>query len=170
MDKKWRFHDTSATYPECAPIRFVRYRQSHVALLGLCPYSAKAKNMVKSTVSMLFASLFYNCEQSHTLSTNNEVSMTSVQNVRCSASSTVVLPKSKSWSSLLQYEYTSGKQNTKNSTVSVLFKVLYTLDLKPRGGAKWLKCAKIHVLCTGNKDNDTEVWLCRMSTTQSGAL
>ena len=80
MHKQWRFRETCATCPECPPIRFV---SSHV-YSALCPYSTKAKNMVKSTVSLLFASLcskdfeprgaaaWSNCEQSQTLSTNNE--------------------------------------------------------------------------------------------------
>ena len=50
MDRKGRFHDTP-----CAPTRLVRYRPRHVKLLGPC--SKKAKNMVRSTVLVLFASL-----------------------------------------------------------------------------------------------------------------
>ena len=106
MDKEGCFHDTSATFQECAPIRLVRYRHIHVTLLGLhniYPYSTKAKNMGKITVLVLFACLctkylepgyaatWSNCKQSHALSTNNEVCMTSVQKVHCCASSTVVL-------------------------------------------------------------------------------
>ena len=40
---------------------------------------------------------------------------------------------------------------TKNSSVSVLFKALYTLDLKLRGDAKWSNAVQIRALCTGNK-------------------
>ena len=76
------------------------------------------------TFSVLFASLctkdleprwpapWSNSKQSHALSTNNEVTMNhlwNIQNVHCCASSTVVLPSS----TLLPYEYTSGKQNTR---------------------------------------------------------
>ena len=74
---------------------------------GLCPYSTKAKNIVKSTVSVLFPSLctkdleprwfakLSNCEQSLALSTTNKVSAnhySNVQNVHYWAWNTVVLP------------------------------------------------------------------------------
>ena len=37
MHKKLPLNDTSATCPECAPIRFVRYKPIHITLLGLMP-------------------------------------------------------------------------------------------------------------------------------------
>ena len=113
QERTFSWH-TSATRPECAPIHLLRYRPSCYTP----PNSMKAKNLVKSTVSVLFASLCTkdheptdaapssNWKQNHALSTNNEVSMNdlcNVQNVHCCASRTVGLP---------------------NSTVSVLFNPL----------------------------------------------
>ena len=57
MRMKRRFRDTSATCPEFAPIRFVRYRKDMLHSSAMWTYSTKAKNMVKSTVSLWFASL-----------------------------------------------------------------------------------------------------------------
>ena len=41
-------------------------------------------------------------------------------------------------------------KHTPTSTVTVLFEALCTLDLKPRGNAKWSNCAQIHALSTKN--------------------
>ena len=108
MHNKWRFHDT--------PVQLVQnvHRSASCAIgqlllyySGLCPYSTKAKNIVKSTVSVLFPSLctkdleprwfakLSNCEQSLALSTTNKVSAnhySNVQNVHYWAWNTVVLP------------------------------------------------------------------------------
>ena len=104
MDKKGRFHDTSAICQEWAPIRLLPYRPSHVTLvIFMSMHNERKKNMVKSTVSVLFAYLctkdletrwaapWSNCKHSHALSANSEASMTNVQNVHCCASSTVEL-------------------------------------------------------------------------------
>ena len=89
--------------------------------------------------------------------------MTNVQNVQCCASSTVVLQHSPS----VGIHIRKAKQ-TPNSTVSVLFKALCTLHLKPRLPAKWSNCAQIYALCTGNKDFLTQMFeLSRVCTTQS---
>ena len=104
MHKKWVFHDT--------PLEFVQivYRFAscaigrHVTLLVVMPMQHKSENMVKSTVSVLFASFctkeleprwaakWSNCMQSHALSINNEISMTNVKNAHCCSSSSLVLP------------------------------------------------------------------------------
>ena len=171
---------TRANCPECAPIRPVSYRLSHVTLVG--PNSTKAKNIVKSTVSVFFASLctktfeptwaspWNNCRQSHALSTNNEVSMVNVENVHCCSSSSVVLSlvyvMQHSTSAWIHIRKT---KHTPNSTVSVLFKAQCTLDLKPRGPAKWSNCAKYLALCTGNKDFQKQKFgLSIMCTSQCG--
>ena len=55
--------------------------------------------------------------------------------------------------------------------VSVLYKPLCTLDMNPRGAAKWANCAQIHALCTGNKVLMTQKFdLSTMCTTQSHVL
>ena len=57
MDKKGRFHDT----PVQLVLNVYRFTSCRIGQFmlhsALCPYSTKAKNMVKSTVSVLFASL-----------------------------------------------------------------------------------------------------------------
>ena len=58
-----------------------------------------------------------------------------------------------SCSTLLPYEHTP------NSTVSVLFKALCTLDLKPSGAARWSNYAQNRTLCTKNCFPVTDVWI-----------
>ena len=165
MQKIWRFRDTSATCPEYAPIRlWLAIGQVMLHFSAIYPYSTKAKNMVKSTVSVLFAfhctnyleprwvAAISNCKQSHALSINNKVSVTSVQNVHCYASCTVVL----NLLYVMQHStfvkvHIRKRKHTKNSTISVLFQALCTLDLKLRGDDKWSNCVQIHALCTGSK-------------------
>ena len=123
MDKKVRFHDAPVQLVQNVH-RFASCDLGQVTLRSsaLCTYSTKAKNMVKSMVSVLFASLCIksietrwaaprsNCKQSHALSTNNEVSITNVQNVQCCASSRVVLPLV---CHAALYFRMKGKQNTR---------------------------------------------------------
>ena len=67
--------------------------------------------------------------------------MINVQNVQCCASSSVVLHLVK----IMQHSNSVLMHIRKRSnTVSVLFKALCTLDLKPRGPAKWSNSSKIH--------------------------
>ena len=50
-------------------------------------------------------------------------------------------------------------KHTPNSTVSVLFKALCSLDLKRRGAAKWSNCVQIHVIDRKQTFPDTKVWI-----------
>ena len=74
-----------------------------------------------------------------------------VQNVHCSV---VVMQHTTSvWIHIMIAKHTP------DSTVSVLFKGLFILDLKRRGAVKWSNCAKFHALCTHKKSfSDTKVW------------
>ena len=85
--KEWRFRDTSMQFVQNVH-RFASCAIGQVKLHSSAwrPCSTKTKNTVKSTISVLFASLctkdleprwaakWSNCEQSHTLSSSNEVS------------------------------------------------------------------------------------------------
>ena len=48
------------------------------------------------------------------------------------------------------YEYTSGKQNTRQIAWFRYYLKLCTLDLKRGVAAKWCNCEEIHALCTKN--------------------
>ena len=88
MHKKWRFHDTPVKLVENVH-RFSSCAIGQVMLhsSAIWPCSTKAKYMVKSMVSVLspflctkdlqsrWAAKWFNCDQIHTLFTNNEVSM-----------------------------------------------------------------------------------------------
>ena len=67
------------------------------------------------------------------------------------ASSTVVLPVVCHASLYFRMNTHQQRKNMPNTLLSVLFKPLCTLKLKPRDAPKWSNCAQFHALCTGNK-------------------
>ena len=158
---------TSATCPECAPIRLVCYRWSHVTLLGLLriqhgseKYGEKHGFGVSICVSLhkwggtkmgcsviqLLAKVTRYPQISHFSWT------TRAQSRMCSA-----VPRALQCClySLMKHLtsvwiHTGKAKHTPNSMLPVIFKALYTLDLKLRSAAMWSKCAQSHVLCTRN--------------------
>ena len=97
VQEKGPFLDNSANFPEYAPFCFMRHVMLHSS--SWCPYSTKAKNMVKSTASLYtkdleqtWAAPRSNCWQGHALFTDNEISITNVVNVHSSASNPEMLP------------------------------------------------------------------------------
>ena len=146
MHKKLCFLDTSVACRECAPIRIERYSSSHATLLGLmlirheCEkygekhgFSVICVSLHKGPRNKMECYVIQLWPKPHIIHKYRSFHEPFVHRSECGLlrldHSSVAL--SKSCSALLPHEYTSGKQNTPNSTISVLFKALCTLDLKP---------------------------------------
>ena len=125
MYLKGLFHDTPVQLAQ----NVQRFPSWGKGPLGLC--STKAENMVQSTVSMFFASLYTkdlerrwaakssNCKQSHALPTNNAVSMNHCALLMRSRPSHVTLLRT----------YSTKANKMVKSRVSVLFAPLCTKDI-----------------------------------------
>ena len=122
MEKKGHFHDTSATCPECLPIRLMRYRPIHVSIFGLMPIQYEREKLGKKYgYCVICVSAQRTSHQDGLFSDPTvrkvthypqiTVSMTNVQNVHCCELEHCCVEFSLSWSTLLPSEYTSGKQN-----------------------------------------------------------
>ena len=136
MHKKWCFHDTPVLLVQNMHQFYSWARGRHVSLLGLYPYSKKAKKMVKSTVSLIYASF----------GTKNLEQRWSAPWSKCKQSCSTLLPHIGKAKIILK------------CMVSVLLKALCTLNLKWRGDSKWSNCVQIHVLHRKQCFPDTKVW------------
>ena len=133
--------------------------------IGQVMLHSSAKNMVKSTVSLLFVSLctndleprwagpWSNSKPRHALSTNNGFHD---QLPECALLCLTHCSVAFSLSHAVLYFRLNAYQESKtheNCTFSVLFKPLRTLDLKMRDVAKWSNSAIIHALSTKTKSS-----------------
>ena len=166
----------SSPCPEYAPIRFVRYRISDFTLLCFVPIQHESEKhgekhgfcvICVSLVELWWVSKRSNCKQSQALFTKNEVSMTNFQNVHCCASSTVgfplvwVMQQSSVWILIRK-----GK-HTQYSIVSVLFKPLCTLHLKPRDSDRTVRNSYI---MHRKQTNKKKIWHKSLTCPECGQL
>ena len=163
---------TSATCPECAPIPLVSYRPSHVTLLCLMPTKARKRKTWKARFRCylrLSAHRTSNQDWLLCYPTVNKITYNpQISKFPWPTSRTYTgVPRamycclmSKSCSTLLPYLHIRKAKDTPNSTSSVLFKALCTLELKARGAAKWSNWAKYSCIMLRKESfPDTQAWL-----------